>query len=78
MTLVGMGGSGKTRCAIQTGAELLDRFIDGVWLIDLAPLSDLLTGPVAEIAQTARRARSCPITRYWRPCWHFSNGGDSF
>jgi predicted ATPase/Tfp pilus assembly protein PilF len=45
-----MGGSGKTRCAIQTGAELLDRFIDGVWLIDLAPLSDPSL-VVAEIAQ---------------------------
>jgi predicted ATPase/class 3 adenylate cyclase/Flp pilus assembly protein TadD len=51
VTLVGMGGSGKTRCAIQTGAELLDRFIDGVWLIDLAPLSDPSL-VVAEIAQT--------------------------
>jgi predicted ATPase/class 3 adenylate cyclase len=50
VTLVGMGGSGKTRCAIQTGAELLDRFIDGVWLIDLAPLSDPSL-VVAEIAQ---------------------------
>jgi predicted ATPase/Flp pilus assembly protein TadD len=50
VTLVGMGGSGKTRCAIQIGAELLDRFIDGVWLIDLAPLSDPSL-VVAEIAQ---------------------------
>jgi predicted ATPase/class 3 adenylate cyclase len=51
VTLVGMGGSGKTRCAMQAGAELLDRFIDGVWLIDLAPLSDPSL-VVAEIAQT--------------------------
>jgi predicted ATPase/class 3 adenylate cyclase len=51
VTLVGAGGSGKTRCAIQTGAELLDRFVDGVWLIDLAPLSDPSL-VVAEIAQT--------------------------
>ncbi|MFY9739687.1 MAG: adenylate/guanylate cyclase domain-containing protein [Candidatus Cybelea sp.] len=50
VTLVGMGGSGKTRCAIQTGAELLDRFVDGVWLIDLASLSDPSL-VVAEIAQ---------------------------
>ncbi len=50
VTLVGMGGSGKTRCAIQTGAELLDGFVDGVWLIDLAPLSDPSL-VVAEIAQ---------------------------
>ena len=50
VTLVGTGGSGKTRCAIQTGAELLDGLADGVWLIDLAPLSDPSL-VVAEIAQ---------------------------
>lgn len=40
VTLVGTGGAGKTRCAIQTGAELLDRFSDGVWQVELAPISD--------------------------------------
>jgi predicted ATPase/class 3 adenylate cyclase/Flp pilus assembly protein TadD len=40
VTLVGAGGAGKTRCAIQTGAELLDRFADGVWIVELAPISD--------------------------------------
>lgn len=40
VTLVGPGGVGKTRCAIQTAAELLDRFPDGVWLVELAPISD--------------------------------------
>lgn len=50
VTLVGTGGAGKTRCAIQAGAELLEGFIDGVWLIDLASLSNpSLVG--AEIAQ---------------------------
>ncbi|HVN69461.1 MAG TPA: tetratricopeptide repeat protein, partial [Candidatus Binatia bacterium] len=40
VTLVGAGGAGKTRCAIQTGAELLDTFADGVWMVELAPISD--------------------------------------
>jgi class 3 adenylate cyclase len=40
ITLIGAGGVGKTRCAIQTGAELLDRFADGVWIVELAPISD--------------------------------------
>jgi predicted ATPase/class 3 adenylate cyclase len=40
VTLVGSGGAGKTRCAIQAGAELLDAFADGVWLIELAGISD--------------------------------------
>lgn len=40
ITLLGTGGLGKTRCAIQVGAELLDQFPDGVWFVELAPLSD--------------------------------------
>ena len=40
VTLVGAGGAGKTRCAIQTGAELLDESGDGVCLAELAPISD--------------------------------------
>lgn len=40
VTLVGAGGSGKTRCAIQVGAELLDGSGDGAWLADLAPISN--------------------------------------
>ncbi len=40
VTLVGSGGTGKTRCAIQVGAELLDGSNDGVWLAELAPISD--------------------------------------
>ncbi|HLW37535.1 MAG TPA: tetratricopeptide repeat protein [Candidatus Eremiobacteraceae bacterium] len=39
VTLFGAGGVGKTRCALQVAAELLDGFEDGVWFIDLAPLS---------------------------------------
>jgi predicted ATPase/class 3 adenylate cyclase len=40
VTLVGTGGAGKTRCAIQVGAELVDGSGDGVWLAELAPISD--------------------------------------
>jgi predicted ATPase/class 3 adenylate cyclase len=40
VTLVGTGGAGKTRCAIQVGADLLDGSGDGVWLVELAPISD--------------------------------------
>lgn len=39
VTLTGSGGVGKTRHALQVGAEVLDGFIDGVWLIELAPVS---------------------------------------
>jgi predicted ATPase len=40
ITLTGSGGMGKTRLAIQVVAELLDLFPDGVWFLDLAPLTD--------------------------------------
>ena len=40
LTVVGSGGVGKTRLSLQVGAELLDRFPDGVWYVDLAPISN--------------------------------------
>ena len=40
VTLVGSGGIGKTRTSLQVAAELLDRFPDGAWLLELAPLKD--------------------------------------
>jgi predicted ATPase/class 3 adenylate cyclase len=40
VTILGAGGVGKTRLAIQSGAELLDRFDDGVWVADLAPVNE--------------------------------------
>jgi predicted ATPase/DNA-binding CsgD family transcriptional regulator len=42
MTLTGAGGAGKTRLALQLAADTLERFDDGTWWLDLAPLSDPL------------------------------------
>ena len=39
VTLVGAGGCGKTRLAIEVGSRRLDQYTDGVWLAELAPLA---------------------------------------
>jgi len=40
LTLTGSGGTGKTRLMLQIAADYLEAIEDGVWLIELAPLSD--------------------------------------
>ena len=40
VTLTGAGGAGKTRLAIEVASRLIDAFPDGVWLVELATLSD--------------------------------------
>ena len=40
VTVVGTGGTGKTRLMLEAAGRLLDRFPDGVWLAELAPLTD--------------------------------------
>ena len=50
LTLLGMGGLGKTRLSLQAGAEQIHDFPDGVWFLDLAPISD----PALIVSETAQ------------------------
>jgi non-specific serine/threonine protein kinase len=51
VTLTGAGGAGKTRLAIEVAGGLVDRFADGVWLVEFAALSDpqLVMPTVAQV-----------------------------
>jgi predicted ATPase/class 3 adenylate cyclase len=40
VTITGSGGIGKTRLSIQVTSELLDEYPQGVWLVELAPITD--------------------------------------
>jgi len=50
VTLVGVGGTGKTRLMLEAAAELAERTPDGAWLVELAPLAD----PSLVVAEVSR------------------------
>jgi len=58
VTLVGAGGSGKTRLSLQVAAHLLDAYPDGAWWVDLAGLIDGSLVPEAVAAVLRVREQS--------------------
>jgi predicted ATPase/class 3 adenylate cyclase/DNA-binding CsgD family transcriptional regulator len=55
VTLAGAGGSGKTRLAVHVATQLVAEFSDGVWYVDLAPITNPDVVPI-----TAARALGLP------------------
>jgi predicted ATPase/class 3 adenylate cyclase len=53
VTITGVGGVGKTRLALQVAADVLPRYRDGAWLVELAPLRD----PDAVVSAIAAQLR---------------------
>src|SRR3712207_2358706 len=57
LTLTGTGGTGKTRLALEVARDLLGAYPEGVWLVQLAPLSEgeLVPKAVAEALKVPER-----------------------
>ena len=72
VTLVGTGGIGKTRLALQVGADLLDAEADGAWFVELAPVTDpaMILNTIAStfgLREQPNRPLLDVVTRYLRP-----------
>lgn len=59
VTVVGPGGCGKTRLAIEVGAGVGDHFVDGVWFVDLTAATDPML--VAELTISTLGLDASPI-----------------
>ena len=58
VTVTGPGGAGKTRLAGEVAARVADRFTDGVWLVELAPIRDPALVPAALAAALGVREQA--------------------
>ena len=72
LTLTGSGGCGKTRLGLQVAADLIEAYPDGVWLVELAALSDPTLVPqalasVLELREEPGRSLSETVKAYLLP-----------
>lgn len=92
VTLAGIGGIGKTRLAIEVARRLLPQFTDGVWIVELASLSDpdllplaiaesigfSLSGPTSTSQQVIRSLRSKRLALVLDNCEHLVEAAARF
>jgi predicted ATPase/class 3 adenylate cyclase len=63
LTLIGPGGTGKTRLSLQAAAEMLEEFPHGVWLVEFATVSDsaLVPETIANIVEVREEHGRAPL-----------------
>ncbi len=63
LTLTGPGGTGKTRLSLQVAAELSDRFVDGVFFVNLAPVREpeFVIPAIAQVLGVKETAEQSPL-----------------
>jgi predicted ATPase len=70
VTLVGVGGTGKTRLALEVAGQLAAQYPDGIWFVELAPLADpalVLTAVAAAVS--VREEVHRPLTETLLAAW---------
>jgi len=57
VTLTGIGGTGKTRLSLQVAAERIEQYADGIWFVELAPVSQptFVANAISEVLNVADR-----------------------
>ena len=71
LTLVGIGGLGKSRLSLQVAADALDEYPNGVWFVELAPVTDATLVPqvvasVLGVKEEAGRSVEEALVRFVR------------